>query len=162
MLRRVRVAPGVRAVAVLLVIAFSGAPRIAVGIAGSAHGEHRCTCPARGSNHACDCPICKAASGAAARDHDASAVEDDAKVPPCHRKVAASKKAPPRLPACVSCVQGACGDPQGPRAITTGLEPFTLPPLDDPPTPEAGRAVPLPRSAPVSRALPPDVPPPKA
>ena len=152
-----RSGPWPRLVAALLALVFTGAPRIAAGLADLGHaGAHRCRCAAHGPSHDCSCPFCQAAQ-AGHRETDATS-----KVPPCHRK-AATRPTPQRsLPAGVACVRGGCGDPQGPRAVSTGLEPFTLPhaavrhglALGDAPrwSPSA--------PAPVFRS--PDVPPPRA
>jgi len=154
----VRTGPSARLIAALLALVCTGAPRIASSMAEGGHaGAHRCTCAARGTNHECSCPFCHGEAGRAGEPDRAS------KVPPCHRRPAAdaaSHRA--QLPDGVPCVQGGCGDPQGPRAVLTALEPFTLPQLDVHPGLEFEAIASLSCRAPPRVFRAPDVPPPRA
>jgi hypothetical protein len=115
--RLLRCAPA-RLAAGLLVVSLTGAPQLAGAL--QEPSEHRCTCAAGGGEHRCECPICRARA--------THASHGGAKSAPCHGAPAA---AAPREPAPVRddlpCLTGACGAPDGPRAVVSGLEPFTLP-----------------------------------
>jgi hypothetical protein len=133
MLGRLRRCVPARLAAGLLVVSLTGAPRLAGALAEPA--EHRCTCAAKGGEHRCECPICRARATHAAPAGKAR--------PPCHGAPAgAPTPAPARAPAerraDLPCLTGACGAPDGPRAVVSGLEPFAL--ADD--GAPAGRAPP--------------------
>ena len=70
---------GARAVAALVALAISGAPRVAA--AGRTGREHVCQCRAHGEGHRCACPICAEQARRARRG-------GIAKLPPCHQKLA--------------------------------------------------------------------------
>jgi hypothetical protein len=155
MLGRIRRCAHARVAAGVLVISLTGAPGLAAALAGPA--EHRCTCAARGGDHRCECPICRARATHAHRA--------EAKRPPCHGPAVAAparqeKERP--APAGAPCLTGACGAPDGPRAVVTGLEPFTLAQHGAPPAlvPTSLVAVTLDGAREVPRA--PEPPPPRS
>jgi hypothetical protein len=133
MLGRLRCCAPARVAAGLLVVSLTGAPRLAGALAD--RSEHRCTCAAGRGERACECPICRARA--------THARHADEKRPPCHGGAAVpqEKRTPP--PAGAPCLTGACGTPDGPRAMVSGLEPFTLVQDGAPPALLPAEAVPL-------------------
>jgi hypothetical protein len=157
--RILRCAPA-RLAAGVLAVSLTGAPQLAGAFAEET--EHRCTCAAGRGEHRCECPICRARATHARRE----AEEAKAK-PPCHGAPSGVPTPKPAAPggerrADLPCLTGACGAPDGPRAVVSGLEPFTLP-LDCAPaalSPTASPAEPTGAIRTVPRA--PDPPPPRA
>jgi hypothetical protein len=134
MLRRLRRCAPARLAAGLLVVSLTGAPQLTGALANG--GEHRCTCAAGAGEHRCECPICTARATHARR------APEGAK-PPCHGAPPGVPTPKPAAPdderrADLPCLTGACGAPDGPRAVVSGLEPFAL--ADD--GAPAGRAPP--------------------
>jgi hypothetical protein len=158
MLGRLRRYAPARLAAGVLVVSLTGAPQLAGALANG--GEHRCTCAAGRGEHRCECPICRARATHARR------APEGAK-PPCHGAPSGVPTPKPAAPdgerrADLPCLTAACGAPDGPRAVVSGLEPFTLPvdctPADLSPT--ASPAEPTGAIRTVPRA--PDPPPPRA
>lgn len=155
MLGSVRKGVAARALAAVVAVALSGAPRLAAALRPS--GEHVCQCRAHGERHRCACPVC----ARLAREARRGAVE---KLPPCHRELAraelADEDAREALAAALPCFMPTCGGEEaraGAPAGDTYLAP--RPPSLAPPrgvehlVARAVRAAELPAV--------PDVPPPK-
>jgi hypothetical protein len=159
MLGRIRLCAPARLAAGLLALSLTGAPQLAGAL--QEPSEHRCTCAAGRGEHRCECPICRARATHARR------AEEKAAKPPCHGTLetgANEAVAPPPAGrrADLPCLTGACGAPDGPRAVVSGLHPFTLGAADAPadaaptdaPAPEDGTTSAVPHA--------PDPPPPRA
>jgi hypothetical protein len=119
MLSRVRVAALGQVGAMLVVLALTGAPRVAALLAPPE--RHACRCSEHLPGEACTCPICRTAA--------LEATADDASLPPCHR--AAARKAlasePRPAPAGAPCATGSCGALDPRPVAASGVEPFVLP-----------------------------------
>lgn len=145
---------GARALAALVVLAISGAPRLAVAVrTGTAHV---CQCKAHGP-HRCACPICAEQARRARR----SAIEQ---LPPCHQKLAleelAREEENEKSDGAIPCLEPTCGFDQSPGAAPDAPETYVAPrPVNlAPPEP----AEPLAPASDAARETPavPDVPPP--
>jgi hypothetical protein len=151
--RLLRCAPA-RLAAGLLAVSLTGAPQLAQALADGS--EHRCTCAAGRGEHRCECPICRARATHAKRPAEGKA--------PCHGAPAGAltPPAPAERRADLPCLTGACGAPDGPRAVVSGLEPFTL--LADPATADLPPTAASSAAGGAVRAVPraPDPPPPRA
>jgi len=114
-----------RLAAAVLALALSGAVRVAA--AQDAHdGTHRCSCPvgAHGA-HECSCPACQRALAEAA-----PSPEELAKLPPCHRALAATavRRAPVPTPKPdQDCASPLCSLPDGRLAAAPTTDTFLLP-----------------------------------
>ena len=73
-----------RALAAVMAVVLSGAPRLAAALL--PEGEHACQCRVHGERHRCACPVC----ARLAREARRGAVE---KLPPCHRQMALAELA---------------------------------------------------------------------
>jgi hypothetical protein len=145
---------GARAVAALVVLLVSGAPRLAVAVRTGT--VHVCQCKAHGP-HRCACPVCAEQARRARR----GAISE---LPPCHQKLAleelAQEEEREKSDGTIPCLKPTCGfdESQGaaPAAPETyvGPRPVKLPP----PQP----AEPLAAPSDDARETPavPDVPPP--
>jgi hypothetical protein len=146
---------GARALAALVVLAISGAPRLAIAI--HPGGEHVCQCRAHSGGERCDCPVCAAQARRAAR----GAV---GKLPPCHQKLALAEldreeeheRGLATLPAC----KPICGFDTPAGSAGSSADSYVLPPAFSLAPPQ--RAEPLAPASFDARETPavPDVPPP--
>ena len=101
---------GARAVAALVALVISGAPRLAVAVRTAA--VHVCQCRAHGDGHRCACPVCAERARRARR----GAI---GKLPPCHQELAlaelAREEEREKTDGTIPCFKPTCGfdDPQG-------------------------------------------------
>jgi hypothetical protein len=145
---------GARAIAALLALVISGAPRLAVAFGTGT--VHVCQCRAHGDGHRCACPICAEQARRARR----GAI---GKLPPCHQKLMleelAREEEREKSDGTIPCLEPTCGfdDPKG---AAPASETFVLPRVARlaPPLP----AEPLAPASDDARETPavPDVPPP--
>lgn len=143
-----------RAIAALVALVLSGAPRLAVAVGTGT--VHVCQCRAHGDGHRCACPVCAAQARRARR-------EGIAKLPPCHRSAALqeleAEEERERAEAALPNLEPTCGfddPPASAPSAQTFVAPRTLS-LAPP-----GRAEPLAPVSDAAREIPavPDVPPP--
>jgi hypothetical protein len=154
MLAQVGTAAVARVTAALVAVTLTGAPRV---LALSAPAErHRCSCPAHGDHHECECALCRKAA--------LTVQATDETLPPCHRAAAqkalgdtqsdASRGAPG--------LEGTCGSGARPALTLAGVEPFCLPAGGALRVPLPARPLELPAGPRRERALEPETPPPRA
>lgn len=153
MLPQVRVAAVTRFAAALVAVTLTGAPRV---LALHAPAErHRCSCPAHGGHHECECALCRKAA--------LTAQATDESLPPCHRAAAKKALAGARSDGSRSapCLEGTCGDGARPALTAAGVEPFCLPAGAGAPAALPPRPLELPVGPRLERALVPETPPPR-
>jgi hypothetical protein len=108
-----------RSAAALVALALSGAVQLATAPEAHAGAARACRCPSHGAKHACEC----------GRGHGENTASAKA-LPACHRggsrgALAANEQERTRRS---PCVQGACGLPEAPRAVTPRVaESFLIP-----------------------------------
>jgi hypothetical protein len=144
-----------RALAALVAVALSGAPRLAASLRPEA--EHVCQCRSHGERHRCACPICARLLREARR----GAIE---KLPPCHRGIAAAELAEEdaldALAATRPCLKPTCGGEDTELLAPPGDVYVAAAPPRLPPPAGAEPLAPAPVRAAEAAAVP-DVPPPK-
>ena len=154
MLAQVGTAAVARVTAALVAVTLTGAPRV---LALKAPAErHRCSCPAHGNHHECECALCRKAALAV----DAT----DETLPPCHRAAAQKALAGARTDASrgAPCLEGTCGSGARPALTLAGVEPFCLPAGGALRVPLPARPLELSAGPRHERALEPETPPPRA
>lgn len=155
MLGRLPVSIGARALAALVALVISGAPRLAVAVRTGA--GHVCQCRAHGAAHRCACPVCAEQARRARR----GAVE---KLPPCHQKLEleelAREEQREKTDGALPCLKPTCGldDPTG--SAPPGHETYVAPRLAFPAPPDCAEPLALASEAPRELPAVPDVPPP--
>src|SRR5512144_467205 len=146
---------GARAVAALVALVISGAPRLAVAVRTGT--VHVCQCRAHGGAHRCACPIC----AEQARRARLRAIDE---LPPCHQKPALEELAREdereKADGAIPCLKPTCGFDEATGNAPSAPETFVAPRLAFPAPPQ--RAEPLAPASDDARETPavPDVPPP--
>jgi hypothetical protein len=101
-----------RAVAALVALVLSGAPRLAVAVGTGT--VHVCQCRAHGDGHRCACPVCAEQARRARR-------EGIAKLPACHQRIALQEleeeEARERTEAALPNLEPTCGFDDPPASV---------------------------------------------